>query len=875
MAAQQVLFKIACPSCDAQVPIRDQRNIGKKMECPKCKFKFVVDEPGDEGDDEPKVKKARPKKKASNKNLMIGLSVGGAAVVVLGVVAYFLFFNNSDKPKTSPPTNPPVATNAPRKDPLAEQPANTAATEPKDKTAADKPANADQPVVVNNTSAAPVAPAGTAGDITNLLPNDAQLVVNIWTDKLRFCTLGEQLFESKIGFRHGLFKEKIGFGIEDIKRFVRAENTEQKWSFNVMEMMKPVTVKELESAMHFKKGANSPIKGREYYEIPANDVLDNLAAGVKTELEARGDRLTKAGDSGSMLGLALVDETTLVIATVDQLKHFLQADCKPRHQSKPAKPLNDQDIPGGGAGGGDGPKPRGGRSFSYSFGAGMMPDPQAPGDPNDPNLVELANYLTIDPPLKAMFDRLEPADPKNRPIMTVVMHMQADPKLRQRLVGWTGIPMFSNLPIKVFGLTLTKYELERFYGQIAAEFFNENDVKEIEAVLKKQLPLMAVAMGLYLGGIKIETEGADAVPQPAGGGGPGGGRPGTGGGGPPPQPGGLPGIPNIEDGPTSKLKLARKSHYLIVTAELNLVQRAFDKIYEMTASTVSKMRGMVDMAAKEPQYQLLVNAAMRLKEGGTIPRATYQLSEGTGGRLARNWPPHHRVSWMAALLPHMGYEQLYKNIDRDKPWRTENNLKAASILVPAFLDPRYPDQTWYAKMDALGNRAIGATHYVGMAGVGMEIADFNPALEKDEKRKAEMRKKMGVFGYDRETAIKDVTDGVSNTIFMLSVPPTYQRPWIAGGGATAQGAPENRSVRPFVHNHGGKKGTYVLMLDGTVRFIKEDISDDVFKALCTIQGGENIEELEKVAPKFKPGEAKMKTDPKDDEKEKEKDEKDQ
>jgi hypothetical protein len=153
------------------------------------------------------------------------------------------------------------------------------------------------------------------------------------------------------------------------------------------------------------------------------------------------------------------------------------------------------------------------------------------------------------------------------------------------------------------------------------------------------------------------------------------------------------------------------------------------------------------------------------------------------------------------------------------------------------------------------------------------VADFNPATEKDEKRKAEMYKRMGAFGYDRTTSIKDVTDGVSNSIFMISVAPTHQRPWMAGGGATCQGVPETRSIRPFVHNHGGKKGAYVLMLDGTVRFIKEDISDEVFKSLCTIRGGEKIEDLEKVAPKFKPGEAKMKTEPKDDD-DKDKEEKD-
>ena len=37
--------------------------------------------------------------------------------------------------------------------------------------------------------------------------------------------------------------------------------------------------------------------------------------------------------------------------------------------------------------------------------------------------------------------------------------------------------------------------------------------------------------------------------------------------------------------------------------------------------------------------------------------------------------------------------------------------------------------------------------------------------------------------------------------------------------------------------------------DGSVRFVKDDISDDVFKAMCTIKGGDEIPDLNAVAPK--------------------------
>ena len=47
--------------------------------------------------------------------------------------------------------------------------------------------------------------------------------------------------------------------------------------------------------------------------------------------------------------------------------------------------------------------------------------------------------------------------------------------------------------------------------------------------------------------------------------------------------------------------------------------------------------------------------------------------------------------------------------------------------------------------------------------------------------------------------------------------------------------------------HNGKRGTYAMMADGSVRFINQNISDNVFKAMCTIGGGapEDFETLKK------------------------------
>src|SRR5438128_1570222 len=74
-------FKQQCPSCEAMVPIRDPGLIGKKIDCPKCKYRFVVEEPAGDEDDVDEVEEAEDKparKKApAGKAPAKGVKAGG------------------------------------------------------------------------------------------------------------------------------------------------------------------------------------------------------------------------------------------------------------------------------------------------------------------------------------------------------------------------------------------------------------------------------------------------------------------------------------------------------------------------------------------------------------------------------------------------------------------------------------------------------------------------------------------------------------------------------------------------------------------------------------------------------------------------------
>jgi hypothetical protein len=241
----------------------------------------------------------------------------------------------------------------------------------------------------------------------------------------------------------------------------------------------------------------------------------------------------------------------------------------------------------------------------------------------------------------------------------------------------------------------------------------------------------------------------------------------------------------------------------------------------------------MDMAGAKQRIHELGMAARRYNEtqGGLLPRGAWDRKAPT--TRGRPYPPFERISWMAELLPFLQpeaeYSAISQSLNRDKSWHDPDNLRYARVIIPQFLDPQNDESTWWVHYPGT-NQGVAATHYVGIAGVGLDAADY-----------ASGDPNTGVFGNDRQTRLQDIRDGASNTILMAEVPPTYKRPWIAGGGATMAGVPEKDSVKPFVcKTYDGRRGTMVIMVDGSVRFVSEKISDEVFKAMCTTNGGEAL-----------------------------------
>ena len=222
-------FKIVCPSCETSVTIKNPSLVGKKIDCPKCKYRFVVEAPADLEADEEETDAAdkKPKKggkgkkkgakaaveadddappKKKNTTLLIGLGLGGVAILLLVVAVFTGIFDGDDAKSTA---------------------TGSTATAPK--------TEATAPAVKPEAGPAPTkgfAP-GIARDVSNLLPNDAQWVASVDVPATLQTVPGSTLFDGAKPTA-ALVTDSLGFKVDTIERIVAAGGGDGKWSFTVI-----------------------------------------------------------------------------------------------------------------------------------------------------------------------------------------------------------------------------------------------------------------------------------------------------------------------------------------------------------------------------------------------------------------------------------------------------------------------------------------------------------------------------------------------------------------------------------------------------------------------------------------------------------------
>lgn len=794
-------FRQQCPSCEAMVLVKDPKQVGKKIDCPNCKFRFVVEDPKakedveeavettvDEEEAKPKAKSntaittkkptqpaipgpagkkkpvkkkidddddEAPRKKKGNMVFILGIGLSAAALLILGVGGYFLFFSGSEGTGYIGRGTRPQATRQ--------------ATQP-----TTKPEGAVETKLA---------------EVTNLLPGDSQSVLNVNMKDLVGGSLGRAAFDTPGAFKQRYFDQKIGLALKKIDRVVLAQSLGKSWLFAVVRTNEPIDLEEFKTNANLQAPADGPYKNQEYFLTPPSDWLDRAWQVLGGSAAASG--------KPRQFALRVVDPQTVVLTDSETLmKAFLDEKGQPKLRTKA------------------GAKGPGGQAVTN-------------------------HYLTVSPELKKLLDQLE-----TKPLLAS-WAMEMEPIKDNLILGVTaqlkafGLPIDDRILAGLNSLQTIGVGVQTKEGTVLSlglEYKQRESATDTQRTIQDKVDelIKSKALTLLNTGALIQVDGkaVTSFPEPA------------------PKP--APQLPKLT------VKTQVNDQTLLVSADIVLSQESQSlRLQEFFAPRMIVLRGNLDMVAGTPRLHDLAGALTALvQKEQKFPRGTFARPLEKE-RRGRPHPPDDCVSWMVELLPFLDMGELRKQVQTDKSWRDPENALEGVVLVPALIDPTSPGLTWWAQVPSVPRRMFGTTQFVGVAGVGLDAAEYDFS-------DAAVASKLGVFGYERETETSRIKDGAANTIALLQVPPLFKRPWLAGGGATVQGVPDKESIKPFVcveYDMGGKRvpGTMAIMADGSVRFIPATISDEAFKGLCTIAGGEKVDLDKETVLVPPPGKAVLKT----------------
>jgi hypothetical protein len=264
---------------------------------------------------------------------------------------------------------------------------------------------------------------------------------------------------------------------------------------------------------------------------------------------------------------------------------------------------------------------------------------------------------------------------------------------------------------------------------------------------------------------------------------------------------------------------AKALHALLVRAakalrghELSRAVPDFDKLLELVMPRVEgdRLTRALDEKALlpvlKPYLTLALEAAERERASKELARILVALHDYHGDH--RQFPASASydkgnkplLSWRVHLLPYLGEKDLYKQFKLDEPWDSAQNKKLIARM-PAVYRPA-----------AAGLAAAHKTTY--LAPVGGET----------------------MFPGPRGLRIVDVTDGTSNTIFLVDA---------ADDEAVVWTRPHDLKYDPKAPAKGlapRHRARYMVgAVDGAVHFLPKDTPKETLQALFTACGGEVVD----------------------------------
>jgi hypothetical protein len=162
---------------------------------------------------------------------------------------------------------------------------------------------------------------------------------------------------------------------------------------------------------------------------------------------------------------------------------------------------------------------------------------------------------------------------------------------------------------------------------------------------------------------------------------------------------------------------------------------------------------------------------------------------------AKGRPLH---SWRTLILPYLEYGTLYETIDLAKPWDDPVNATACASKLSVFICPDQVD-------------AKNTTTYLAIVGPD------------------------GYLMPRRPRPLAEITDGRSSTLAVIEVGDEDAVPWMAPIDADASTVMK-LGPKSKLHHAGG---TNAALADGSVHFMRADMSAQMRLALLTISGNDN------------------------------------
>lgn len=209
-------------------------------------------------------------------------------------------------------------------------------------------------------------------------------------------------------------------------------------------------------------------------------------------------------------------------------------------------------------------------------------------------------------------------------------------------------------------------------------------------------------------------------------------------------------------------------------------------------------------------------------------------------------PVGNHTSWTIRLMPYMEQQSVYKKFNQELGVYASENLPVRNLAIPTLMCPSSPDN--YYNRGLSDEPAIRTSSYVGIHN------STETPIDKDNN---------GVLFLNSSLRLNEITDGLTNTFLYSEKRGSGDRfGWTSGTRDTLRnlssingvGLPLSEEERekkekeqlPLGSLEVGGLGSYhtggvnVVICDGAVRFISENIDETVVRCLAERADGELI-----------------------------------